>query len=139
MNFHYCNYYIVLILKISLFIIIRYISIPVSLLVSVTACHQIGPGSGLTTGKDFSQLIQQLIIIIRSKSQWTSYFKNHSVKVTYFLLLKRQNKNVDYCILFYHSGFLIFSYKRGARQSSKMFCFRTLPGSTLMGSVALLT
>ena len=32
---------------------------PVSLLVSVTACHQIGPGLSPTPGKDFSQLIQK--------------------------------------------------------------------------------
>ena len=33
---------------------------PVSLMVSVTAWHYIGPGSIPTTGKDFSQLIQRI-------------------------------------------------------------------------------
>ena len=33
-------------------------------MVSVTACHQIGPGSSPTTGKDFSQLIQKKLKVI---------------------------------------------------------------------------
>ena len=60
----------------------------VSLLVSVTACHQSGPSSRLNTGKVFfSQLIQKInppIKVFNKKSNYSFYFNY-------------------YCILFNHS------------------------------------
>ena len=39
-------------------------------MVSVSACHQCGPGSSPSTGKNFSQLIKAIIDLLSSMQSW---------------------------------------------------------------------